>query len=213
MVFKIISHFLIGTPLLITVFTIVDSAFWSCSENGIAVPVVGSQVAGVWYEIGRLPSSDVPACLEVIAPESEVNGTYTLQLDYINNVNNGWLPTKESLVFPWSEVKNGNFNLLYSDGIVNMTVKFKYLGSMRGYSVVCGYSDFASSMSIIRILSRNKLVNNTVKDEIDALANQLHISLSQLTWVQQDGKCNGTEKMSIFGIGLLLVLSLFQRIL
>lgn len=145
-------------------------------------------MAGVWYEIGRLPSSDVPACLKVIAPESQLNDNYTLQLDYINNVNNGWQPTEESLVFPWNEAKNGNFNLLYSDGSVNMTVKFKYLGSMKGYTVVCGYSDFASSVSIIRILSRNKLVNSTVKAEIDALAGQFHISLSQLTWVQQDGR-------------------------
>ncbi|XP_023290900.2 uncharacterized protein LOC111674515 [Lucilia cuprina] len=212
MVFKIISHIVIGIILLITVFRIVDSALWSCSENGNAVDI-DSQVKGVWYEIARLPSSEVPACLKIIAPESEVNGTYTLQLDYINNVNNGWVPTHESLAFPWSEAKHGNFNLTYSDEIVNVTVKFKYLGSKGGYSIVCGYSDLASSMSIIRILSRNKLVNSTVKNEIYALANLFHISLSQLTWVQQDGKCNGTEKLSMFGIGLLLVLSLFQRIL
>ncbi|XP_065371280.1 uncharacterized protein LOC135963379 [Calliphora vicina] len=207
-----VFHALINTFLLITIFTMVNSVLWSCSEDGVAMPVIPSQVAGVWYEIGRLPSSDVPACLKVIAPETKLDGNYTLQLDYINNVNNGWQPTEESLVFPWNEAKNGNFNLLYSDGIVKMTVKFKYLGSMKGYTVVCGYSDFASSVSIIRILSRNKLVNSTVKAEIDALANQFHISLSQLTWVQQDGRCNGTDKLSVFGIGVLLFFYLVQRI-
>lgn len=146
------------------------------------------QVQGVWYEIARIPSSDVPACVKVTAPEAESNGVYTLKVNYVNNVNNGWEPTEETLTFPWNEAKNGLFSLKYGNADANVTVNFKYMGGIGNYSLVCGYTDFAPSVSLIRVLSRNQIVNSFIKNEIELLAQKENISLSQLTWVQQDGK-------------------------
>ncbi|KAM7344328.1 uncharacterized protein ACRADG_011099 [Cochliomyia hominivorax] len=196
-----------------TLFAMVDSAMPSCSKNATSVPVIPSQVGGVWYEIARIPSSEVPACLKVIVPDYQLNGNYSLKLEYRNNVNNGWKYTEETLVFPWSQAQNGTFDLFYGNGITNITVNFKYMGTLGDYSVVCGYSDVVPNLSIIRILSRNKLVDHTVQEEIDTLANNFDINLSELTWVEQGEKCNGTSYMSLIRVEILFMFYLIQIIL
>lgn len=111
-----------------------------------------------------------------------------MKVNYVNNVNSGWEPTEETLTFPWNEAENGLFSLKYGNADANVTVNFKYMGGIGNYSLVCGYTDFAPSVSLIRVLSRNQIVNSFIKNEIELLAQKENISLSQLTWVQQDGK-------------------------
>ncbi|XP_061402359.1 uncharacterized protein LOC133338157 [Musca vetustissima] len=192
---------------------------WSCQINATGQPINVEQLSGAWYEVARLPPTEVPACLEVTAPNSIEKDLYTLKLDYVDNVSNGWKPVQEKIEFPWdAETQNGKFNLTYSGSDTNVTVDFVYMGTLNNLTVVCGYSGIAPSVSLIRILSRNRTVDSKIRSEVENIVTEFGIAASEMTWVEQGPKCNSgsflsssilvvllTAKLLVFGFAIVAV--------
>ncbi|XP_073819308.1 uncharacterized protein [Musca autumnalis] len=187
-----------GITLFVSLFAGGQAAMrWSCQENATGQAINVEQVSGVWYEVARLPQSDVPACLEVVAPSTIENDTFTLKLDYINNVSSGWKRVQEKIEFPWdTNTQNGKFNLTYSGDDTNVTVNFVYMGTLNNLTLVCGYSGIAPSVSLVRLLSRERTVDSTIKTQVEQLITGQGINAADITWVEQGSKCNSASLLS-----------------
>ncbi|XP_036344078.1 uncharacterized protein LOC118753309 [Rhagoletis pomonella] len=168
---------------------------WSCAVNVSNFEFNVTRISGIWYETARLPETVVPACVQVTAPLTPVDGNYSLQLNYFNNVNNGWKNTSEVLDFNWDEkTRNGTFEIVYVNSVVSITVIFKLIATdYNTVALVCGYSPLAPQVSMMKILTRHAPLNSTLVDKINDLASAYGVG-SQITWVEHSSRCNSANK-------------------
>ncbi|XP_058988321.1 uncharacterized protein LOC131807229 [Musca domestica] len=189
---------------------------WSCEANATGQAIDVEQLSGSWYEVARLPHSDIPACVEVIAPTSIEKDMYTLKLDYINNVNKGWKRVQENIEFPWdANTQKGKLNLTYTGDDTNVTVNFVYMGTLNNLTLVCGYAGLAPSVSLLRVLSRNRTVEYRMQRELETLMADFGVDAAEITWVEQGSKCNSGPSVSssIFVVLLTAVMVSMEKVL
>ncbi|KAM8703651.1 hypothetical protein ACLKA7_008303 [Drosophila subpalustris] len=86
---------------------------FNCHKDVPRHPLILKNVAGVWYEIGRVPKTDAFQCLNVTVPDT-ADSELVLDLEYIRTYDGSRTPVKESLSFPWNtNTQNSIFNLYY----------------------------------------------------------------------------------------------------
>lgn len=169
--------------LLLTLFalTIIVGACSTIPENTTAIsPFDKDRYLGKWYEIARFDLSFERNLNNTTATYSiNPNGT-------IKVVNKGYNTVKEK----WSEVE-GKAKFIGADSVAMLKVSFfgPFYG---GYNVIALDPEYkyalvsGGSLNYLWILSREKSIPNSVKEEYLRIAEEIGFDTSALLWVEHD---------------------------
>ncbi|KAL7727071.1 hypothetical protein ACLKA6_001013 [Drosophila palustris] len=162
-----------------------NSQNFNCQKDVPRHPLILKNVAGVWYEIGRVPKTDVFQCLNVTVPDT-AESELVLDLEYIRTYDGSRTPVKESLSFPWNiNTQNSVFNLLAI--------------------VLCGYSTL-SPMPLFKLFMRQRELDQKTIDYIQAKLDESIIG-ADFVWTEQS-KCNAAHRR-VAGSLSILAFSIF----
>ncbi|XP_016952242.1 uncharacterized protein LOC108026059 [Drosophila biarmipes] len=163
---------------------------FNCRNESLGVHLDLSRLSGYWYEAGRVPNVQVLECLNVSVPAEIDNNILSLDLNFINTVNNDWSFTQEAVDFPWNnETQAGVFNLHFD----TVTVTYKLvLTDYDNVAFVCGYGSI-SPVPLFKLFTRARQIDPNTMALVQSFAEQYGVA-SQIAWEKQSpDQCNGSR--------------------
>nr|XP_036673417.1 uncharacterized protein LOC108007000 [Drosophila suzukii] len=187
---------------------------FNCRNESFGMHFNLTRLSGYWYEAGRVPNVQVLECLNVSVPAEIDNNTLSLDLNFINTVNNDWSFTQEAVDFPWDDkTQSGVFNLQFD----TVTVTYKLvLTDYDNFAFICGYGSI-SPVPLFKLFTRTREIDQTMIDFVQSYAEKYGVG-SQIAWEKQSpDQCNGssnrTPLTALLGfITLLWALSMGSQI-
>ncbi|XP_034485459.1 uncharacterized protein LOC117790222 [Drosophila innubila] len=165
---------------------------FNCHRDVPSQPLNLKALAGVWYEVGRVPSGDVLRCLNVTVPD-KAESELVLDLEYISSYDGSLSPVKQTVSFPWdSNTQNSIFNLYYGEIANNPSVTYKVMYTdYRRLTLICGYSGI-SPIPLAKLLSRQRQLDKKLYDIIQAAVDKSPFR-EYYVWSEQT-KCNAADR-------------------
>ncbi|XP_030565773.1 uncharacterized protein LOC115766098 [Drosophila novamexicana] len=187
---------------------------FKCEHGVPGLPLNLTAMSGYWYEAGRAPKVNVLKCLNVSVPAT-VDVKLELKLEYISTISDEIRAVKETISFPWDELtKNSIFVLNYGDPSklpISVTYKVVYTDPQL-LTVLCGYSSM-SPMPLVKILSRERQLNQEFRDNIQAKIDKAGMA-DYFIWTEQSPEsCNAAVRPATEAATILAVLTLLWCLL
>ncbi|EDV93573.1 GH18206 [Drosophila grimshawi] len=131
------------------------------------MPLNLQALSGDWYEMGRVPKTDVMKCLVVSVPQ-KADENLELHLEYISTLGGDIQRVRETVQFPMDNfTKNSIFHLFYS-GSLSIIITYKVIYTdYKHMTLICGYAGI-SPVPLIKLLSRQRQLDQRSIDFIQA---------------------------------------------
>ncbi|XP_032593311.1 uncharacterized protein LOC6563584 [Drosophila grimshawi] len=186
-------------------FTFPPITTFDCFKDVLGMPLNLQALSGDWYEMGRVPKTDVMKCLVVSVPQ-KADENLELHLEYISTLGGDIQRVRETVQFPMDNfTKNSIFHLFYS-GSLSIIITYKVIYTdYKHMTLICGYAGI-SPVPLIKLLSRQRQLDQRSIDFIQAQLVTSGVE-EHFMWTEQSPEHCGTAALSP-AVGLFILLAL-----